>query len=260
MDLNLTGKTALISGGSGGIGLAIARAFLTEGAGVAITSRDAGALDRARNALADTGHGDNLATIACDVSTEEGAARSVLETLARFGSIDCLVPNAGAAGYPTGWNAGADAWRDAFDANLFTGTNLVTAAMPELIRSNGAITFISSITGVESLPAPIPYSAAKAAVHALAKGLADDLAKDGVRINVVVPGNILFPGGNWERKLQDPDKRPGIDAYITGQVPMGRFGRPEEIADAVLFLSSPRAGFITGATLTVDGGQTRAFT
>ncbi|MEQ8228924.1 MAG: SDR family oxidoreductase [Rhodospirillales bacterium] len=260
MDLDLASKTALISGASGGIGLAIARAFLAEGARVAITGRTSDALDRAHDALAGTGRDGNLLTIACDVSDHEGAARAVEETTTTFGTVDCLIPNAGAAGYPVGWNVSTTAWQDAISANLFTGTNLVTAAVPQLMKAKGAVTFISSITGIEALPAPIPYSAAKAAIHAVAKGLADDLAKDGIRVNIVVPGNVLFPGGNWDRKLQDTERRVGIESYIASQVPMGRFGKPEEIADAVLFLSSARASFITGASLTVDGGQTRSFT
>tara|TARA_R110001592_G_scaffold57277_1_gene174133 strand:+ start:10113 stop:10895 length:783 start_codon:yes stop_codon:yes gene_type:complete len=260
LDLQLTGKVALITGAAGGIGLAIARAFLAEGACVAITSRDPDAPAQTRNALADMDRTDNLLTVSCDVSKPEGAARAVEETAARFGAIDCVVPNAGAAGYPVGWDASAEVWQSAFAANLFTGTNLVTAAVPRLIEAKGAITFISSITGVESLPAPIPYSAAKAAIHAVAKNMAGDLAKHGVRVNVVAPGNVLFPGGNWDRKLNDPERRAEIDGYIRNQVPLARFGTPEEIADAVLFLSSSRASFITGASLTVDGGQTRSYT
>ena len=259
MDLKLKGKTALVSGATGGIGLAIAQGFLDEGANVAITSRDAGALDRTRAVLKHDALADHLLTIACDVSTPQGSELAVKETVGRFGVLNCVVPNAGAAGYPVGWNAGPDAWQDAVTANLFTATNLATASVPSLIETQGAITFISSITGIEALPAPIPYSAAKAAIHALAKGLADDLAGKGVRVNIVAPGNVLFPGGNWDRKLDDPARRPGIQEYIAREVPMGRFGSPDEIADAVLFLSSARAGFITGSCLTVDGGQVRTF-
>ena len=133
----------------------------------------------------------------------------------------------------------------------------MTASIPHLIRSKGSGIFISSIAGVEALPAPIPYSAAKAAVHSVAKALSDDLAKHQVRVNVVCPGNVLFPGGNWDTKLNDPERKSDIETYIQNHVPLGRFGQPSEIADAVLFLSSPRASFITGAYLIVDGGQAR---
>lgn len=256
MDLHLTGKTVLVSGASTGIGLAIARGFLSEGAKVAITSRRAAALDQARETLAPY-RDEDLLTLACDVSRPEDAAAAVMQTVDQFGALDCVIANAGASRYAAGWNIDPSQWMEAFSANLYTGTNLMTASIPHLIRSKGSATFISSIVGIEALPAPIPYSAAKMAIHSVAKTLSDDLAKHEVRVNVVCPGNVLFPGGNWDAKLNDPERKSDIESYIQSHVPLGRFGRPSEIADAVLFLSSPRTGFITGTCLIVDGGQTR---
>ncbi|MEO9961591.1 MAG: SDR family NAD(P)-dependent oxidoreductase [Alphaproteobacteria bacterium] len=258
MDLHLTGKTVIISGATAGIGLATARGFLREGARVAITSRRAAALDQARETLAPNRDQD-LLTITCDVSQPEDAAAAVSQAVDQFGALDCVIANAGASRYAAGWNVASSQWTEAFSANLSTGTNLMTASIPHLIRSKGSGVFISSIAGVEALPAPIPYSAAKAAVHSVAKALSDDLAKHQVRINVVCPGNVLFPGGNWDTKLNDPERKSDIETYIQNHVPLGRFGQPSEIAHAVLFLSSPCAGFITGACLVVDGGQTRGY-
>ncbi len=131
----------------------------------------------------------------------------------------------------------------------------MTAALPLLIESRGSATLIGSIAGLEGLPAPLPYSAAKAALVAYANNLSRLVADQGVRINLVAPGNIIFPGSVWERKAaEDSD---GVARYLAAEVPMNRFGKPEEIADLVAFLSSARASFITGACIVADGGQVK---
>jgi 3-oxoacyl-[acyl-carrier protein] reductase len=129
--------------------------------------------------------------------------------------------------------------------------------MPYLSAAHGSVTVISSIAAREAFGAPAAYGAAKAALEAVSKALARTAVREGVRVNVVAPGNILFPGGRWEQRLREDES--GVRAMLAAEVPLGRFGRPEEVADAVVFLASERASFITGACLVVDGGQTRSW-
>ena len=253
MELGLENKNIMVSGSSRGIGLAIARAFLSEGARVVITGRDQDTLNLALTSLAG---GDAVIAHAGDMTdppTIDAALALCEET---FGGVDAVIANMGNGGGTTGWDLNQSDWQDMMNSNLFGGMLLASAAVPYLKRrENGSITSISSIAGGEAISAPIPYSAAKAAVQHAAKNLARQLGSEGVRVNTVAPGNVLFPGGTWERK-QKQDKA-AVDSYIGSEVPLGRFAAPSEIADAVVFLSSRRAAFITGAVLVVDGGQSR---
>ncbi len=144
------------------------------------------------------------------------------------------------------------------DVNLFATTNMIEAARPIMQRGNGdrAIVCVSSICGLAALGAPVTYSAAKAALNATVRGLARPLAEVGIRINAVAPGNILFDGGTWARKLAE--NKQGVDDMLAREVALRRLGSPEEIADVVGFLASPRAAFITGTVIVADGGQLRA--
>jgi 3-oxoacyl-[acyl-carrier protein] reductase len=225
MNLGLEGKTALVAGASRGIGLAIAKALHAEGCNLALSARGREDLERAA------------------------------QSFARRGSIhagDVLVCNAGSGqSVPPGTETDAE-WRRVLDANLFSTLNVIAAARPHL-RRGGSIVCISSICGLAALGAPVTYSAAKAALNAAVKGLARPLAAEGLRINAVAPGNILFPGGTWERKLKD-DKA-GVEAMLARDVAMGRLGSPEEIAAVVVFLASQQASFVTGTIQVADGGQ-----
>jgi 3-oxoacyl-[acyl-carrier protein] reductase len=176
------------------------------------------------------------------------------DAASRWGGLDILVCNAGSGqSVPPGMETEAE-WRRVLDLNLFSALNMISAARPHM-RRGGAIVCISSICGLAALGAPVTYSAAKAALNAAVRGLARPLAGNGLRINAVAPGNILFPGGTWARKLAE-DKA-SVDAMLAREVAMVRLGKPEEIADLAVFLASPRAGFVTGTVYVADGGQLR---
>jgi 3-oxoacyl-[acyl-carrier protein] reductase len=253
MDLALAGKLCLISGASRGIGRAIAHAFAREGARVAAVARGQADLDALLAELPGTGH----AVIAADVTTADGADAAIARGVDALGGIDVVVTNVGKS-----FARDAAAMDDAdlarsLDLNLWSTARVAQRAVPHLIaRGGGSITMIASIWGREAGGAPA-YNAAKAAVIALAKALARDYAKHAIRVNSVAPGSILFPGGGWERRrAADPE---GIAELVRRELPFGRFGTPEEVADVVAFVASARAQWITGSCLPVDGGQGRGF-
>jgi 3-oxoacyl-[acyl-carrier protein] reductase len=253
MDLGLAGKLCLVSGASRGIGRAIAHALAREGAQVAAIARGRAGLDTLLGELPGQGH----IAITADVTTADGASAAVDGCVAALGGIDVVVTNAGKS-----FARDASAMDDAdlgksLDMNLWSTARVAQRAVPHLVaRGGGSITMIASIWGREAGGAPA-YNAAKAAVIALAKALARDYAKHAIRVNSVAPGSILFPGGGWERRQSaDPE---GIADFLRRELPFGRFGTPEEVADVVAFVASPRARWITGACLSVDGGQGRAF-
>jgi 3-oxoacyl-[acyl-carrier protein] reductase len=140
--------------------------------------------------------------------------------------------------------------------NYLSATNMISAVLPHIKAQRGCVVCISSICGHEALGAPVAYSAAKAALNMMVKGLSRPLGKNGVRINGVSPGNILFDGGTWDKKLRADAE--GVRIMLERDVPLGRLGRPEDVANAVLFLVSDRASFISGTCLVVDGGQLRS--
>lgn len=256
MDLQLDGKLALVSGGTRGIGRAIALGLAREGCRVAVVARGREGLDLIAPEL-DRAGGSAHACIQADVSTRDGAERAVDEAVRAFGGLDVVVANAGKSGARTCAEMDdADlAW--SLDINLWSAARVSQRAVPHLAqRGGGAIVMISSIWGKEAGGAP-GYNVAKAGVISLAKAMARDYAAHGIRVNSVAPGSILFPGGGWERRQRaDPD---GIAAFVAQELPFGRFGAPEEVADVVTFLCSPRARWVSGSCVTVDGCQTRGF-
>ncbi len=258
MDLELDGKVAFVAGSSRGIGRAIAAAFVREGAHTVLSGRDGDTLDAARAELAATARGAEVAAEQGDMNDEAAVRDALARTVERFGRLDAVVANVGSGAQPAGWDLDRAAWEQAFRVNLFGSMAVARAALAHFTRAGaGSVVFTSSICGLSALGAPVVYTAAKAALQAAAVSLAREAGPGGVRVNAVAPGNVLFPGGTWARKLEAD--RAGVEAYIAREVPLGRFATPEEVADAVVFLCSARASFVTGACLVVDGGQTRCF-
>jgi 3-oxoacyl-[acyl-carrier protein] reductase len=255
MDLGLQDKVAFVAGSSRGIGKGIAAVFLEEGARVVVTGRDRAALELAFAELS-PGRAGRIMTFAGDLADPAVAREAHRRTIEHWGAVDALVCNLGSGSARNGWRLTAADWGPVFGINLWASVGLVEVFLPAMVEAgDGSIVLVSSIAGLESLGAPIPYGAAKAALEHYGKDLARRLGKHRIRVNTVAPGNVLFPGGSWNRKI-DADPA-GVEAMIASEVPLNRFGAPEEIGAAVAFLVSPRAAFITGACLVVDGGQTR---
>lgn len=253
MQLDLNGKSALVTGSSRGIGRAIAEGLLREGCQVALNGRNVRELDEAARALG----GENLAQVAGDVTRPEEARRIIADTLAAFGKLDVLVCNVGSGSSVRPGEESIDEWQRVFALNLWSATNMVEVAREALAASQGAIVCVSSICGMEVVPgAPVTYSAAKAALNAYVCGIARPLGKLGVRINAVAPGNILFDGSVWSRKLAEDAG--AVQAMLERDVALASLGTPAQVADLVAWLASPRAGFATGGVYVLDGGQVRS--
>jgi 3-oxoacyl-[acyl-carrier protein] reductase len=257
MDLELAEKVAIVTGASRGLGLASARALAEEGCKVVICSRGSATLGKAEIALdLVAGRKDAVLGIEADVSTAEGARKVVTEAVTRFGQIDILVNNIGKAGGGDIVTTLDAEWQGAIDQTLFPAIRMSRLVVPHMRRSGGGvILIIASIWGRES-GGRMTYNAVKAAEISLAKAMAQQLARDNIRVNSVAPGSILFEGGSWwKRQQEDPEE---IARFVRAELPFGRFGTPEEVAATVAFLASPRASWISGACVTVDGCQSRS--
>jgi 3-oxoacyl-[acyl-carrier protein] reductase len=256
MNLELEDKVAIVTGSSRGLGLAAARALAREGCRVTLTARGADALAQAAGALASESGSDRVLTVQADVSTEEGAAGVVRRTVEHFGRLDILVNNVGKAGGTDIVSTTDTDWQSAIDQTLFPAIRMSRLAVPHMrAAGSGVILIIASIWGRES-GGRMTYNAVKAAEISLGKAMAAQLAADNIRVNSIAPGSISFAGGTWwKRQQEDPE---GIAAFVRREIPLGRFGRAEEVGDVVAFLASPRASWITGACVTVDGGQSRS--
>ncbi len=259
MDLQLSDKIAIVTGSSKGLGLATARALIAEGCRVTICARGEAALNRAAaelETLAGANGAVRVLPVAADLATAAGVEEVVARTVETFGGLDILVNNVGAA-KGAGIADTSDAeWQAAFDQTLFPAVRASRLAVPLMRkRGGGAIVMIASIWGRES-GGRMTYNAVKAAEISLAKAMAQQLARDNIRVNSVAPGSIRFPGGSWDRRVQEePDV---MAAFVRSELPFGRFGRPEEVGAVVAFLVSARASWISGASVTVDGCQSRS--
>jgi len=248
MNIDLTGKRAIVTGGSRGIGRAIALAFAEAGAHVSICARGAEALEAARAEIAVRRVSAHGAT--CDLADSGSVSRYIAEAAEVLGGIDILVNNASGFG-STDDEAG---WEKSLSVDLLATVRATQAATPFLEKSDaGAILNISSTAAFHPSVRTTPYGVAKAAVIQYTRNRAAALAPQRIRVNCIAPGSIEFPGGSWERRKSD---NPQLYNSILRGIPFGRLGHPEEVARVALFLVSPLAGWITGQTIMVDGGQT----
>ena len=258
MNLGLTDKVAVVTGSSRGLGLAAAKALAAEGCKVSLCARGEARLREAAEEVWRAGTGkSHVFAVAADVSRVEGVQAVIDQTVETFGGIDILVNNVGVAGGAGLLDTADQEWQDAFDQTLFPAIRASRAAVPHMQkRGGGAIVIIASIFGREA-GGRMTYNAVKAAEISLAKSLAQQLASSQIRVNSVSPGSILFEGGSWWRRQQsDPA---AIAEFVKRELPFGRFGTPEEVGDVVAFLCSPRASWISGTSVVVDGCQSRAF-
>jgi len=257
MDLELSKSVALVTGASRGLGLAIAEALGREGARVVLCARSAEALERAAEDVRAVGAPETLAVTA-DVSDAADCERLVATAVERFGGLDVLVNNAGGS-----FRDGdlGERWGRAYETNLLGAVRLMELCHPHLASAvqerpgAAAVVNITSIYGRETGGSP-QYNATKSALIAASKAYALKWAPEGIRVNSVAPGSIAFPGGSWGERLRTEPE--AMRDFIAQEIPAGRFGRPEELAATVAFLASRRASWVIGASLNVDGGQSRS--
>lgn len=254
MDLGLKGKVALVTGASRGIGRAIAYALAEEGVRVSMCARAPEVLEQAAAELRSAGH--EVFAMTADVTDIAQVTPWVRRTAEHFGGIDILVNNAGGATVGSLAELTDSAWQESFATNFFAPVALSRIAAEAMQqRGGGAIINISSIYGREA-GGPLAYNATKAALISLTKMLAREFAPKNIRVNSVAPGSIIYPGGVWEQIFSE---NPEFERdFVSHEFPAGRLGRPEEVAYAVVMLASPKASWITGASLPVDGAQGRS--
>jgi 3-oxoacyl-[acyl-carrier protein] reductase len=248
MQLDLSGKVALVTGSSKGIGRAIAEVLHAEGCRVVLNGRTPADLAAATAQLPGT------IGVVGDVTRPVEVCRVISEVVNAFGQLDILVCNVGSGRSVPPGSETADEWQRVFALNLWSTTNTVEAAKDALVTTKGVIVCVSSICGLEVISgAPVTYSAAKAALHAYVRGIARPLGHNGVRINAVAPGNILFDGSVWSRKLAEDEQ--AVQRMLQKDVALGCLGTPEDVAKLVAYLASPCSRFASGGIWTLDGGQ-----
>jgi 3-oxoacyl-[acyl-carrier protein] reductase len=250
MQLNLANKVVLVTGSSRGIGRAIAQSFLAEGCKVAFNGRNP---DQLEQAIADI-RGDNVIAVTGDASKPTLARTMLDQVLKTFGKLDILVCNVGSGRSVPPGEENLDEWRRVFELNLWSATTMVESCRQALAQTQGAIVCVSSICGQEVVPgAPVTYSVAKAALNAYVRGSARSLGKLGIRINAIAPGNILFEGSVWQRKLNEDAA--AVEQMLARDVALAKLGTPQDVANLAVWLASPVASFCTGSIFVADGGQ-----
>lgn len=254
MNLNLSNLQVVVVGGTNGIGLSVSQGFLSEGAIVHIISRNG------NNTLIDemiNAYSSKVFFYTSDASDEASLEDVCRRILINSGCIiNVVISNVGNGAGVTEALADNKEWQRSWDINFTSALNTARIFSPYLMKSKGVLIFVSSIAGQEFLGAPTSYSTAKSAIISLSKSLSHKLAPD-VRVNVVSPGNIWVENGTWDiKQKENPEK---ISKMLIEKVPLKRFGQTSEVSDLILFISSPRAAFITGSCLVIDGGQTTSY-
>ena len=255
MNFDLAGKVVVITGASGGIGSSIAKQFLEQGCKVALLARDADRLERTLRKLVDDFDPEIILSIPVDCTIEHNLTETISTIVKTWSKIDIAIANIGDGKSEQDAVPSSASFNKAFETNFETAANLARATQDELRKTRGNLLFISSIAGLEVMGAPTDYSVAKAALIMLSKQLSNKLAPN-IRVNCIAPGNIYFPGGRWDELMKS--NHDSVNAMIKDSVPLQRFGTPEDVANAAVFLCSPQAAFITGTCLAIDGGQTVA--
>jgi 3-oxoacyl-[acyl-carrier protein] reductase len=258
VNLDLKNKVAVITGSSRGLGLAMAKSLVAEGCRVCLSARTASRLEEAVREVDGLATGPGQVTaVTADVSSAAGVQAIIDGAVTAFGGIDILVNNVGLGRGAGILDTPDEDWQEAIDQTLLPAVRASRLAVPHMQRrGGGSIVIVASIFGREA-GGRMTYNVVKAAEISLAKSLAQQLAPSNIRVNSVSPGSILFEGGSWWKRQQaDPV---GIGEFVKREIPFGRFGTAEEVADVVAFLASPRASWISGTSIVVDGCQSRAF-
>jgi 3-oxoacyl-[acyl-carrier protein] reductase len=249
VDLGIAGKVALVTAGTRGSGLGIAQALAHEGVRVAVAARTESDVKKTAAALGGVG-------IVVDLMTKEGSRRAVKETEAALGPIDILVNNLGLRAGSSWSDTGTKEFEIAFNGNVAVSVRMTQLVLPGmLLRGWGRIIAVTSVWGRETGGAPA-YNAAKAAQISFVKSLSKEVAAKGVTVNAVAPGSILWKGGGWDRRQQADPK--GMAEFVRLEMPLGRFGTVDEVANVVTFVCSRQASLVNGAVIAVDGGQSRS--
>jgi len=256
MDLGLKDKVAVVTGGSRGIGKGIALGLASEGCRIAICARNKSDLTKSVEEIEKKGV--EVLGFEGDITKENDVNQFSETVLNTFGRVNILINNVGGNKRNLFENTSLQDWTDILKINLFSHVEVTHAFLPAIKKSkDGVIIFIASIFGRESGgPTLSIYNSSKAALISMAKVMAAELAPKGIRVNSVAPGSIRFPGGSWDKRcLSDPE---GMAEFVKKELPIGRFGTVEEVANVICFLASERASLVTGACLNVDGGQSRS--